>query len=67
MFAVEWKLLDLHAVEREPQRVPNGPGLSWSIDFVVALPESARHNGIAFTNTVTATDRFTKQEHFMET
>ncbi|TIA47146.1 hypothetical protein D6C77_10332 [Aureobasidium pullulans] len=45
--------------------VAAGPGRSWSIDFVVALLESADHNGTSFTNIMTATDRFTKRKHFV--
>ncbi|CAD0046480.1 unnamed protein product [Aureobasidium pullulans] len=46
-------------------QVPDGLGTSWSIDFVVALPESRDHNGTTFTNIMTATDRFTKRKHFV--
>jgi hypothetical protein len=53
-----------HSREKALQ-VPDGLGTSWSIDFVVALPESRDHNGTTFTNIMTATDRFTKRKHFV--
>ncbi|THZ62800.1 hypothetical protein D6C85_09139 [Aureobasidium pullulans] len=46
-------------------QVPEGPGVSWSVDFVVALPESKSHDGTPYTNIMTATDRFTKRKHFV--
>ena len=48
-----------------PMPVAEAPWSEIAVDFVVELPKSTSHEGVAYTNILTVTDRFTKEKHLI--